>query len=214
MDGTFFGTSGVDGTSGINGTSGTSGVNGEVGPKGEDGTSGTSGLNGTFFGSSGTSGLNGTFFGTSGVNGSSGTSGVSGVVFPFTGSAEILGSLEVTNPTPGGTALEINGNAKFTEGVVEAGSIFVGDLYSLPTGPGQTPIRVRSSVVIGLGEPGDELNPSLNVASGSISSQLFLNPQTITENLEVPTGFNGMLVGPISISGEISVASGSVLTIV
>jgi bifunctional N-acetylglucosamine-1-phosphate-uridyltransferase/glucosamine-1-phosphate-acetyltransferase GlmU-like protein len=33
-------------------------------------------------------------------------------------------------------------------------------------------------------------------------------------DLEVPTGFNGMLVGPVSIGGEITVASGSVLTII
>ena len=111
MDGTS-GTSGVDGdagtsgTSGADGTSGTSGVNGDNGTSGTSGADGTSGVDGTSgtsgvdgdAGTSGTSGADGTS-GTSGDSGTSGTSGVDGSpadAFPFTGSAQITGSLGVT----------------------------------------------------------------------------------------------------------------------
>jgi hypothetical protein len=49
--------------------------------------------------------------------------------------------------------------------------------------------------------------------TGSITSQLFLNPQTITQELIVPSGFNGMLIGPISLEGGMGVSSGSVLVV-
>ena len=203
------GTSGVDGTSGVNGangSSGTSGVNGEQGPQGISGTSGT---DGSFFGSSGTSGL----------NGSSGTSGVSGVGFPFTGSAGISGSLRIdgSNLNVDIKALDVIGNFRADGGSNEMNNLFVRDLYSNPF-PGEpvagSTITVRNSMVVGVGAPGDDPNPYINVASGSVSAQLYLSPQVMPYDLEVPTGFNGMLVGPVSIGGEITVASGSVLTII
>ena len=69
----------VTGSQHTSGTSGTSGVNGT---NGDAGSSGTSGVNGT----GGTSGVNGT-------GGTSGTSGISGASFPYSGSAEITGSI-------------------------------------------------------------------------------------------------------------------------
>jgi len=200
------GTSGVDGTSGVNGadgSSGTSGVNGEQGPQGISGTSGT---DGSFFGSSGTSGLNGT----------NGTSGISGASFPYTGSASILGSLNVNGGASITGSLAINGNFTAGGGINEMGNLFVRDLYSNP-GPGETatvPIRVRNSMVIDVAGTGEELPAFLSVASGSVSAQLYLSPQVMPYDLEVPTGFNGMLIGPVSITGEVTVASGSVLTII
>jgi hypothetical protein len=218
------GTSGVSGTSGINGANGTSGLNGTNGINGENGSSGTSGINGTSgvngaTGASGTSGTDGSFFGssgTSGLNGSSGTSGVSGIGFPFTGSAGISGSLNVNGPGSITGSLNVNGNFRADGGNNEMGNLFIRDLYGAPL-PGQpiesSSLIVRNSMVVG-GGVNDEQNASINVASGSVSAQLYLSPQVMSYDLEVPTGFNGMLVGPVSIGGEITVASGSVLTII
>ena len=90
LNGTFFGTNGVDGTNGTAGTSGVDGTNGTAGTSGVDGTNGTAGTSGTggTSGSGGSSGTNGTSGsggtsgtsaeGTSGTGGTSGTSGVNG----------------------------------------------------------------------------------------------------------------------------------------
>ena len=130
------GTSGSSGTSGTDGSSGTSGLTGTSGTSGQDGTffgsSGTSGVDGT----SGTSGvsLTGTIdveytgsslgaFGTINFTGSgvvvtdvAGTASIeisgggSGAGFPYTGSAEITGSLILT-----GSFSQDQGDITFTQ---------------------------------------------------------------------------------------------------
>jgi hypothetical protein len=46
-----------------------------------------------------------------------------------------------------------------------------------------------------------------------ITTQIYLNPQTVTGLLSVPIGYNGMLTGPISNAGDITINSGSTLII-
>jgi hypothetical protein len=48
----------------------------------------------------------------------------------------------------------------------------------------------------------------------TISSQIFLNPQTLTGTQTVPSGFNGMITGPVSNAGTIVIESGSTLVII
>jgi len=61
-----------------------------------------------------------------------------------------------------------------------------------------------------------EINPTTATVkvSNTISSQIFLNPQTLTGTQTVPSGFNGMLTGPVSNAGTIVIESGSTLVII
>jgi uncharacterized coiled-coil protein SlyX len=58
-----------------------------------------------------------------------------------------------------------------------------------------------------------EITGSLSV-SETVQTQIYLTPQTLTGPLSVPTGFNGMLTGPVSNSGIITIESGSTLVII
>jgi hypothetical protein len=94
------GTQGVQGNTGaglqgIQGTQGTGGTNGTNGTQGTQGTIGTS-----IQGSQGTQGTTGTGTqGTQGVQGVQGTSAPAGSAFPYSGTAQITGSLEILNTT-------------------------------------------------------------------------------------------------------------------
>jgi hypothetical protein len=48
----------------------------------------------------------------------------------------------------------------------------------------------------------------------TISTQILLTPQILTGQLIVPSGFNGMLTGPVSNGGELTIESGSNLVII
>jgi hypothetical protein len=58
-----------------------------------------------------------------------------------------------------------------------------------------------------------EITGSLEVTE-TISTQILLTPQVLTGQLIVPTGFNGMLVGPVSNGGELTIENGSNLVII
>jgi hypothetical protein len=58
-----------------------------------------------------------------------------------------------------------------------------------------------------------EITGSLGV-SNTVTSQIFINPQTITGTQTVPAGYNGMLTGPVSNAGTIVVETGSTLVII
>ena len=45
------------------------------------------------------------------------------------------------------------------------------------------------------------------------SFQMFMNPQTITENIDIPAEYNAFVLGPVGISSSINVGSGSYLAI-
>jgi len=51
-------------------------------------------------------------------------------------------------------------------------------------------------------------------ATQTISSQVILTPQILTGPTTIPSGFNGILAGPVSNLGVISIESGSTLTII
>jgi hypothetical protein len=59
----------------------------------------------------------------------------------------------------------------------------------------------------------DENNQS---TFGTLSSPLYISPKSITTALNVPNGFNGMIVGPVTVGGggSITIASGSRLVVV
>ena len=62
--------------------------------------------------------------------------------------------------------------------------------------------------------PGDiNVTGSVSVTE-TISTQILLTPQVLTGQLIVPTGFNGMLTGPVSNGGELTIENGSNLVII
>ena len=40
-----------------------------------------------------------------------------------------------------------------------------------------------------------------------------MTPQTITENIDIPSDYNAFLVGPVGLAGTVAVGSGSNLSI-
>jgi hypothetical protein len=58
-----------------------------------------------------------------------------------------------------------------------------------------------------------EITGSLEVTE-TISTQILLTPQVLTGQLIVPVGFNGMLAGPVSNGGELTLEAGSNLVII
>lgn len=48
----------------------------------------------------------------------------------------------------------------------------------------------------------------------SVTTQILLNPQLLEGDIEVPSGYNGMLVGPVSNSGSLSIYTDSTLVII
>lgn len=58
-----------------------------------------------------------------------------------------------------------------------------------------------------------QITGSLGV-SNTVTSQIFLNPQTLTGTQTVPAGYNGMLTGPVSNAGTIVIESGANLVII
>jgi hypothetical protein len=62
--------------------------------------------------------------------------------------------------------------------------------------------------------PGDiNVTGSVSVTE-TISTQILLTPQVLTGQLIVPIGFNGMLTGPVSNGGELTIENGSNLVII
>jgi hypothetical protein len=58
-----------------------------------------------------------------------------------------------------------------------------------------------------------KLTGSLEVTK-TLSTQIVLTPQILTGQLVVPSGFNGMLTGPVSNGGELTIEGGSNLVII
>jgi hypothetical protein len=84
--------------------------------------------------------------------------------------------------------------------------------YTTTTGDGPQYTITSDESRLLVSSSNTQFSGDVNV-TGSITSQLFLNPQTITQELIVPSGFNGMLIGPISLEGGMGVSSGSVLVV-
>jgi hypothetical protein len=57
-----------------------------------------------------------------------------------------------------------------------------------------------------------KLTGSLEVTK-TLSTQIVLTPQILTGQLVVPSGFNGMIIGPVSNGGELTIEGGSNLVI-
>ena len=118
----LIGPAGVQGTQGIQGNTGAGlqgiqGTQGTGGTNGTNGTQGTQGIQGTIGtsiqGSQGTQGTTGTGTqGTQGVQGVQGTSAPAGSAFPYSGTAQITGSLEIFNTTSNAITTTSDGGIK------------------------------------------------------------------------------------------------------
>jgi hypothetical protein len=51
------------------------------------------------------------------------------------------------------------------------------------------------------------------MGNGGFTSQMFMHPQTITDNITIPSNYNAFLIGPVGFDGTIIVGSGSNLSI-
>lgn len=49
---------------------------------------------------------------------------------------------------------------------------------------------------------------------GQVYAELFSNPQVITSDINIPSNTNSFVMGTVSLSGTVSVSSGSILTII
>lgn len=52
-----------------------------------------------------------------------------------------------------------------------------------------------------------------NVDSVMVNAQMFMNPQTIVSNINIPSQHNAFLAGPVGFSASVTVGSGSYLAI-
>ena len=106
------------------------------------------------------------------------------------GTSGTSGLLLLTGSTDNGL-ITLNGSAP--SGSVESNLTFDGDLLTVVgSGSFSGPVSVGKS----------------------LSTQILLNPQLIEGDVEVPTGYNGMLVGPITNSGSLSIYTDSTLVII
>lgn len=114
------------------------------------------------------------------------------------GSDATLNSLQVTtNVTAAGFSGSFSGS-------------FQGDGSGLTGLPSPDPFPYTGSAII---SGSLEVTGSVDVVK-TVTTQIFLNPQVLIGPLLVPSGYNGMLTGPVSNLGTITIESGSTLAII
>jgi hypothetical protein len=113
--------------------------------------------------------------------------------FPFTGSAGISGSLVVNGNITATTLVvqTITSSIDYVTGSTRFGSI-ISNTHQF-TGS----VTTSGSLAV----------------SGPSSATLFMNPQTLGDNVVIPSGYNALVLGPVDMSASIQVGSGSNLTI-
>jgi hypothetical protein len=113
--------------------------------------------------------------------------------FPFTGSAGISGSLVVNGNITAQTLIvqTVTSSVDFVTGSTRFGSI-VSNTHQF-TGS----VTMSGSLAV----------------SGPSSATLFMNPQTLGDNVVIPSGYNALVLGPVDMSSSIEVGSGSNLII-
>jgi hypothetical protein len=119
----------------------------------------------------------------------------------ITGSLRIVGTQTITG------SISLTGS--FTSSLQE-GYVLVGNSLGI------TEAISTASFGSGVGFPfsgSAEITGSLEVTE-TISTQILLTPQVLTGQLIVPVGFNGMLAGPVSNGGELTIEAGSNLVII
>ena len=52
------------------------------------------------------------------------------------------------------------------------------------------------------------------LANGSITSNLILNPQTLSTSVTIPEYYNGLLMSPVAVKDDITIETGGILTII
>jgi hypothetical protein len=139
----------------------------------------------------------------------------------------VSSSAQVTALLPGGTfsssaQVQLNSVTGTTFGMdnfrfpqsVTASNLLVTDVASVRT---LQTLYVTSSVIYESGSTkfGDSAD-DIHQFTGSIqlSQGAFMNPSTLTANITIPAGYNGLLVGPITNQETITVEQTATLTIV
>jgi hypothetical protein len=113
------------------------------------------------------------------------------------------GRITFLKPVDFNKDVDISGSLIITGSIDITGDYLVNGVPISGSGGGGTFPYTGDAVITG----------SLEVTN-TIKTQIYLNPQVITGTQEVPVGFNGMVAGPVSISGTVTVSTGSVFTII
>jgi hypothetical protein len=114
---------------------------------------------------------------------------------------QLSGSLMSVNDVSGLPILEVFSDDRVVMGTLNQNTLVVtGSRVGIRKGAPTADVDVSGSVVI---------TGSLQLTQGA-----FMNPSTLTANITIPAGYNGLLIGPITNEEIITVESTATLTIV
>jgi len=120
--------------------------------------------------------------------------------YAMNGESINTGSLLVTASVNSNTITFTKGDASTFDITVDTGSATPIDTGSLAT--------TGSNTFVG----NQTISGSVDI-NKSISTQMFMHPQTITEDITIPDNYNAFLVGPVGFTGTVTVGTGSNLSI-
>ena len=161
---------------------GPTGATGYTGPTGYTGYTGYTGAASTVTGPTG----------PAGVDGATGPTGATGAASNVTGPTGYTGPTGWTGPTGAGASITISNDTAST-----------GPYYPVfSTATTGTPTTFNTSNANLLYNPSQGLLTALNVAS---SQGINFNSSTISVNTSIPSGYNGLSAGPITVNPSITV---------
>ena len=164
---------------------GPTGYTGYTGPTGYTGYTGYTGAASTVTGPTG-------WTGPAGVNGATGPTGATGAASNVTGPTGYTGPTGWTGPTGAGASITISNDTAST-----------GPYYPVfSTATTGTPTTFNTSNANLLYNPAKGLLTALNHAS---SQGINFNSSTISVNTSIPSGYNGLSAGPLTVNGGVTV---------
>jgi hypothetical protein len=128
---------------------------------------------------------------------------------PPTGSANLIQSLGYVEKSAvnGSGVIQMSGESRGLPNL-QSGYAWVGDSNDVPQAVATSSFAGDSFPYIG----DAQITGSLSV-SKTIESQIYINPQTLSGSLTIPTDKNAMVVGPVSIDGTLVVEGNSNLLV-
>jgi hypothetical protein len=123
----------------------------------------------------------------------------------ISGSTFLTGSLKVTNSTTITGSLNISGSNTLRGTKIITGSVFISGSKTI----------IGTNIITG-----SLLVSGSTIVTGSISNTTtitttaLITPQTITEVITIPNNYNGMLIGPVGLNTQVTVAGNATLVII
>lgn len=81
-----------------------------------------------------------------------------------------------------------------------------------PAGSGSIDTGSFATTGSNIFEGSQTVNGDISITN-AVDSQMFMHPQIITSNIAIPNNYNAFLISPVSITGTVTVGSGSNLSI-